>query len=240
MHFYSLLISQAWAICVVWVASYSLVSKIVFGSLFAASGAIAEALLWPQDSQVSRRVARLIVGAVAGPVAVVGGMFLIGLFYYAPSAALENFAIQAANAARTDTEQNCQTRQAALSKELAHLQAQVQSDPYARKLTEAERERDAALDDAANANNFADRIVEAADDLKKAEQEFEETVNRQDEAWNSYVGLTTGIAPLSPGVSESNAAAERGQYEHRKTEAAIAKSTLHEKIEALQVIELDR
>jgi seryl-tRNA synthetase len=235
-----MLFSQAWMICVTWAASYSLVSKIVFGILFAASGAIAESLLWPQDAKVTRRTARLIVGAVIGPIAVVGGMFLISLFYYAPSAMLQNVTSQAANAARTETEQNCQTRQAALSKQVSNLQAQVQADPYARKLIQAERERDAARNDAANANSFTDRIVKAADDLKDSEQAFEEAVNRLDEAWSNYIELTTGSVPLNPGVTENTAAAAHDQYAHRKSEAALAKAKVHDKAEALQVIELNR
>ena len=240
MHFYALLFSQGWQIGLAWVASYSLVSQIVFGALFAGAGVIAELFLWPQDAEMSRRIARLIVGAIVGPIAVVGAMFLISLFYYAPSSVLQNSASQAAKAAHIETERNCQTQQAALSAKVSHLQEQIQSDPYSRKLAQVEDERDAAIEDEADANNFADRIAEAADNLKKAEQEFEETINRENDAWNNYLLFTTGIINLKPGVTEIDAVAQREQYEHRKSETALAKVKVHEKAEALQIIEVNR
>jgi hypothetical protein len=235
MHFYSMLFSQAWTICEAWVASYSLVSKIVFGVLFAGAALVLESLLWPMGSEMLRRIARLIIGAIVGPIAVVGVMFVICLFYYAPSAVLGNVANDAAKTAQAETAQSCRAERI----EVSRLKEQIRSDPYASKLIQVERERDSARTNAADANNFAERMVRASDDLTKAEQEFEEAIDRQYETYTAFVQMLADPT-LKPGITVNDAMTQHQQYLNFKSAAALAKSKVHEKAEALQVIELDR
>ena len=240
MHFYSLLFSQAWRICLAWMASYSLGSKIIFGGLFGFGVALAESLLWRRVAPTPNRMTRWVMSAVLGPLVVLIGMYLISLFCYAPSAVLQDSVRKAANSAHAEAERNCQMRQASLSKEASSLRAEIQSDPYARKLVQAQHERDVALHTAAEATNFANQIVQVADDLKKSEQEFEEAINRQSDAYENFLLMGTGLMDLKPSISENDAMEQHKQYLNFKTQAALAKSKVHEKAEALQVIELNR
>jgi hypothetical protein len=61
-------------------------------------------------SVVTRRIAKLLVEIVIGPVFIVGAMFFISLVYYAPAAVLNIGAQQAAQNQSTTDQQQCNQR----------------------------------------------------------------------------------------------------------------------------------
>jgi hypothetical protein len=221
-------------------ATYSLISKIVFGVLFASSGLIAEYFLWAKDVEMSRRIAQLVVSAIVGPIAVVGAMFLISLFYYAPSAVLESTANEAAKNSRALTQKENASDHLALTKTNAALRAQIKDAPCSHDLTRVEGERNNALSRVDDSEERADRIAEAADAVSNAEIRFDQAYIAQKNEWELLSGLTEGMT-FKPNVANSDAMAEIREYGSRKTQTATAESKLHESVEALRnVLRLNR
>jgi hypothetical protein len=244
MPFYSSLFQVAWNLTKGWVVSLSVVPGIILAIIPPIASVIVFKFIFSGHdravSAVSWRIARIVAEGLIGLLATVSGMFAISLFYYSPRLVLRDAANKAAAVARAETEQVCRTQQVALSKEISQMQEQIRSNPFARRLVQADRERDIAHAQATRAEEYADRIMETTKDIERAYQRFDQALNRQNDEWTSLSSLSTGLLELKPGVTESEAMAEKQQYELCKSETAVAKSKLYEKIQTLQFIELNR
>jgi hypothetical protein len=106
MHFYGPLFSDAWSTALDWFTSYSLASKTVFGCIFAFVGAI---VTWRRGGTLVHVIWSMISVGL-GALAIIGGMFVISVFYYAPYALLDSVASQTTQDTRTQQNQACDMR----------------------------------------------------------------------------------------------------------------------------------
>jgi len=109
MHFYWLLLMQAWQITLDWMALYSLGTRAAFAILFGlvSWGALERVLFGDSKIPMLKRMARLIVEVVFAPLVIIGAMFVISVVYYAPSALLQETATNAATKAGTSADKGC-------------------------------------------------------------------------------------------------------------------------------------
>jgi hypothetical protein len=239
-HFYSPLVCEGWRIGYDWVSSYSLFSKIAFGLLFALSGAAIEHTVWPQDTAMSRRLVRLVISAIVGPLIVIALMFAISLFVYAPSAVLANVEHRSASSASAAAEQRHHDQEMALTTEVSQLRKQGQCNSLVRELAQIKLERDLAFKRAADEKNFAARVLKATDEYGKSEQEFEQAIDREQDEWKALVSLSTGLMSIKDGVSEDSVIAEKKLFELRHSESGAARSKVHDKAQSLRFIEVSQ
>jgi hypothetical protein len=92
MPFYGPLLKQGCQITLDWMAQYSLGMRAAFGILFGlvSFGTLRTIFFGDPRDRMLKRIGRVVVEVVFGPIAVIGTMFIINVLYYAPGALLKD------------------------------------------------------------------------------------------------------------------------------------------------------
>jgi hypothetical protein len=131
MHLYGPLFRTAWAITLDWATSYSLVSTTILAVISMVVSVAVIEFSFAQPQLMIRRIARLFVELVIGPLVIVGGMFVVSLIYYAPKSFLTQTSATVAQNARQEQQaadaNQCRSQVAGLTSQITTLQGQLQT-----------------------------------------------------------------------------------------------------------------
>ncbi len=239
MSFYGPLALTAWTVTKQWAAAYSLFAWTLIGVVPPLTSIVVFEFLWRRRRRVSTviwRTLRIVLEGLGTFLVVVAGMFLMSLFYYAPPLVLQRVAADSASAAAKRAERKDKNRIDELSAEVAQLRIQNRSNALAQRLAQAERERDAALEEASQASDFSNRIAAAGNKLGNAEEDFQKAYDRQQEEWSAFTGLFSDMMPLKSGVTRGEALEESHEYEQMKTNTRAAMRNLHDQAEDFHIL----